>query len=316
MNHHVTSVAILLAMPGALAACTTSSESGAVAVPVTVDLRLRETPEAAYQSVSEVFVPPSHVIGDGLFPYEGIGWENGYVGYRLYLDGRLVTDIFGKQRPDHALAGIARFGSYHALASWGMDVLKVGPSLGIGGLGVMREGKPAQFGAIPRLFARIENIGGDEGTFVIEAGGIEADAGSSGQFSMRYTMGKLSPLTRVAVTADPALPLASGIVMHDGASFLQSAPGSKGPWHYIATFGPQSENKDNLGMALFYRVDQASYGGLANTTHFVTFAAPQFEYAFLAAWERDESGVRNITDFETLLEREIKRLQAGMQEDS
>ncbi len=273
-----------------------------------VDLRIRSSTSAPYRAVSSIDVPADHTIGDGLFPYEGIGWENGLVGYRLYLDGRLVSDIFGKQTPAPALSGISQHGSYHALAPWGMDVLKVGPSLGIGGLGVMRAGQPTQFGTVPSLSAKVDKSGGDQGAFTITANGIDAEPGVFGGVTAHYTIARGSPITQVHVNAAGNLPLVSGIVMHDGAEFWQSNA-TTGNWQYIASWGQQSENKDGLGLALFYRTDQASYGGLSNSTHFVTFRTSGFEYAFLAAWERDPLKVDSRAAFDELLMKELVMLQ-------
>lgn len=288
------------------------SSSAAASAPVVVDLRLRDSAEEPYRAVNQVTVPASHEIGDGMFPYEGIGWENGQVGYRLYLDGRLVADIFGKQQPAPVLAQIGQLGSYHELAAWGMDVLKVGPSLGLGGIGIMRGGQPAQFGIVPQLSASIQESGGDMGRFTITAGGIKSPANGTGGFVANYSLAADSPMTHVSVQAEGGLPLASGVVMHDGAEFWQSGAAAGTNWRYIATYGDtQSENKDGLGMALFYRADQARYGGLANQTHYVAFGGPQFEYGFLAAWERDSSGVTDRASFDALLQAELSRIEGS-----
>lgn len=303
----------LFILASGLAACSPASQeadtSADEAAPVMVDLRIREQLDDAYTSVTEFIVPASHEIGDGMMPYEGIGWENGLVGYRLYLDGRLVSDIFGKQVSEPVLSQIGELGSYHELAPWGMDVLKVGPSLGIGGIGVIRGEQPEQFGSVPELSAAITESGAAQGTFTITAGGIEAPSGETGGFVADYSLASDSPLTRVAVKASSELPLASGIVMHEGAELLQSDQ-ADGAWQYIATWGDsQSENKDGLGMALFYRADQANYGGLANSTHFVAFSEPEFEYAFLAAWERDATGATSLESFRDLLDKELAALR-------
>ena len=304
--------ALAIGIAAALTGCATSGARESLSAedaPVLVDLRVRDNPTSPYRAVDSFTVPDSHIIGDGMMPYEGIGWENGLVGYRLYLDGRLVSDIFGKQRPDPALGKIEEYGSYHVLAPWGMDVLKVGPSLGLGGLGVMRAGQPTQFGTVPELTATIGKSGGTEGAFVIDAAGIDLGAGVTGSYSAAYEIGSASPLTRVHVKASTGFPLASGIVMHDGAEFLQSGETS-GAWRYIATWGAnQSENKDGLGMALFYRADQGSYGGLANATHFVAFKGARFDYAFLAAWERDPSRISSRAAFEAMLKDELQTLE-------
>ncbi|TRD12102.1 DUF4861 domain-containing protein [Erythrobacter insulae] len=308
-------IAATLIFAANIAACNAGSggteEAGINAAPVMVDLRVRDNADAPYVSVNEFTVPASHEIGDGMMPYEGIGWENGLVGYRLYLDGRLVSDIFGKQAPGPALGTIAEYGSYHTLAPWGMDVLKVGPSLGLGGIGIMRGDQPEQFGAVPELSASITQSGETDGAFTISAGGIAGPSGGTGGFVADYSIGSDSPLTRVKVTATGALPLATGVVMHDGAQFLQSG-GADGAWRYVATWGDtQSENKDALGMALFYRTDEATYGGLANSTHYIAFGQPEFEYAFLAAWELDPSGVKSREAFEALLTKELAALEGA-----
>jgi len=88
-----------------LAACNQAddasegNEASVAAGAVAVDLRVRDDAESAYAAVDAFTIPDTHEIGDGMMPYEGIGWENELVGYRLYLDGRLVSDIFGKQAP-------------------------------------------------------------------------------------------------------------------------------------------------------------------------------------------------------------------------
>lgn len=307
-------LAAIVASTG-LAACslqdvpqTVAAYSQASLAPVAVDLRVRSSDSEPYGAVDRITVPASHEIGDGMFPYEGIGWENGFAGYRIYLDGRLVADIFGKQLPEPALDKIGTLGSYHEIAPWGMDVLKVGPSLGIGGIGIVRGGQPQQFGSVPSLSATIDEAGPAEARFTINAGGVAGEGGKTGDVVARYAMNQTSPMTRVRVSSTGGLPLASGIVMHEGAEFWRSTAGP-GEWRYIATWGDmQSENKDGLGMALFYRNDQASYGGLANQTHYVTFGQPQFDYGFLAAWELDASGVRDRAGFAALLERERARL--------
>lgn len=307
---------VLLASLTVLSGCTLPANDTAVvrtagipASPVLVDLRVRGEAGVPFQSVQQFTLPADHVIGDHTFPYEGIGWENGTVGYRLYLDGRLVSDIFGKQVSAPALGTIGSIGSYHELAPWGMDVLKVGPSLGLGGIGIMRGGQPEQIGTIPDLSARIDESGADVGRFTVTARGIDAGAGQTGGLTARYAIHDDSPMTHVEVESAGGLPLATGLVIHDGVEFWQSSATGAGQWRYIATFGPQSENKDGLGMALFYRVDQGQYGGLANQTHYVAFTGTDFDYGFLAAWERDPLGITTKAGFDALLQAELAKLE-------
>jgi hypothetical protein len=64
-------------------------------------------------------------------------------GYRFYRDWRNASDIFGKKMPEMVLQNVGQdgFDSYHEMADWGMDILKVGESPGMGSLAVWRDGK-------------------------------------------------------------------------------------------------------------------------------------------------------------------------------
>ncbi|MEZ5070894.1 MAG: DUF4861 family protein [Bacteroidales bacterium] len=70
------------------------------------------------------------------FLMEGPAWENDRVGFRNYLDQRNGMDIYGKRTRRMVLDSVGLPGgpSYHEAAEWGMDILKVGTSLGAGGL--------------------------------------------------------------------------------------------------------------------------------------------------------------------------------------
>lgn len=72
-----------------------------------------------------------------LLQMEGPAWENDVVGFRNYYDARNGMDIFGKRTPEMVLnkAGIEGQ-NYHELDSWGMDILKVGNSLGAGAIAI------------------------------------------------------------------------------------------------------------------------------------------------------------------------------------
>ncbi|WP_291860753.1 DUF4861 family protein [Marinilabilia sp.] len=83
----------------------------------------------------------------GVFQMEGPAWENELVGFRNYYDARNGIDIFGKATTGMVLdsAGI-RGQNYHELDDWGMDILKVGNSLGAGALGIRVNGEVVRVG--------------------------------------------------------------------------------------------------------------------------------------------------------------------------
>lgn len=78
-------------------------------------------------------------VTEASFQMEGVGWENDKVGFRNYLDQRNGMDIFGKLTDKMVLdkVGLPEETSYHEPNTWGMDVLKVGTSLGAGGIAYM-----------------------------------------------------------------------------------------------------------------------------------------------------------------------------------
>jgi hypothetical protein len=71
------------------------------------------------------------------FQIEGPGWENDRIAFRNYFDARNGIDIFGKVTPKMVIDSIGIVGDYHTLLWWGMDILKVGNSLGAGALAVL-----------------------------------------------------------------------------------------------------------------------------------------------------------------------------------
>lgn len=88
----------------------------------------------------------------GRFQMDGPAWENDKVGFRHYIDGRNARDLYGKTSSKMALdtVGITPegdlFDNYHVMEYWGRDILSVGNSLGIGGIGMINEGKPVRLG--------------------------------------------------------------------------------------------------------------------------------------------------------------------------
>ncbi|HTP79156.1 MAG TPA: DUF4861 family protein [Bacteroidota bacterium] len=79
---------------------------------------------------------PGTLRGAGLYPFDGVGWESELIAYRLYLDERNAIDLQGKRFPALHWKFIATSGvDYQLDAFWGMDILHIGPALGVGGFG-------------------------------------------------------------------------------------------------------------------------------------------------------------------------------------
>ncbi len=68
---------------------------------------------------------------------EGPVWENENIAFRNYFDDRNGIDIFGKRVHEMVMDKVKPDDNYHQLSDWGMDILKVGNSLGAGAIGLV-----------------------------------------------------------------------------------------------------------------------------------------------------------------------------------
>jgi unsaturated rhamnogalacturonyl hydrolase len=269
-----------------------------------------------FRNVETLTPPPEHTDHSFFIRYEGPGWESDKVGYRFYLDWRNGFDIFGKLTPELVLQEVGQdgFDSYHEMADWGMDILKVGSALGIGGFGYWdRQGKA------------IERVSEVEGwtAAVSGQGPVWAQvrteyrdwkvAGKTVDLVSRLRIGAGSRITWV----DLELPadfgaMATGLVKHPRGERLESP--SDVPmvmWTYLATWGPQTLNGDDLlGMAILVRKNQLDAFREDAHNHVAVFKNNRrhLHYGFLAAWEREPDGIRSREEFVTYLERTVERL--------
>jgi len=267
--------------------------------------------DKTYEQRTHYEVPANHRIGDGSIAFEGLGWESDLMAYRLYLDERMAIDIFGKKTPANVLQTVGIGGdTYHKMAPWGMDVLKVGETVGIGGIGRLRDGKAVQLGkstlnvtlAEPQAqvaTAEIRNAGLDDGrTNLVTTLSIHSG----------------SALTHVRARAETSVPepFVTGLIRHPGVEVIQGEADATG-WAFVATWGRQSLAKDDMGMAVFYRVADVE-GAPADDGNslYVTFRDPtRIDYAFGVAWAQDQQGITTSTEFRSWLSK--RRLELAAQ---
>ncbi len=245
-------------------------------------------------------VPTEHTGHDGLIAFEGVGWETDKAAYRLYLDARNATDIYGKKLPDPILPNIGQgVGDYHSMNDWGQDILQVDQSLGIGGIGEVREGKATQIGP-GKVIGHVRNLGAVCTEAMVDDLGID---GGAGNLSTHYGICAGSALTMVDAQGDGmAGPVAAGIVHHKDMTVFTSGERS-GDWGYIASWGQQSLAGDNLGLVLFFPEDGvATRFNDDGQTLYVTFRhSSDVHYAFAETWVQDASGVRDLDGFKAYI---------------
>ena len=254
-----------------------------------------------YYPVQQMTLPPEHKIGDKLFKYEGFGWESDRIAYRFYFDQRGLIDIFGKRVPDLVLGQVGLDkGDYHSLSDWGMDVLKVGPSLGLGGVAAWRDGK-VQHPAPATQQVNLMSGPLASSAHLTQAGWKLGEDNLT--LTRNFTIQAHSYLTHAQVTSSkPLQELAIGIVQHDVSKLEYLKADSE--WNYLATFGQQSLGNDGLGMMLFFRHKDLQHTTRDEFNELVILKMNKNQdYYFGARWEGEAPPPLTPSAFAAFLEQ-------------
>lgn len=261
-----------------------------------------------YTNVNKLTLPEQHTDHSNYIRYEGPGWENKQVAYRLYSDWRNAIDIFGKKVDSIVLpyVGQPNTSSYHEPSKWGQDILKAGNSLGLGGFGRLVNDTVVHFKNTAKTDIDVQNTNTSSSVnlmyknWITGADTINLKASLTIYPTDRYTK----------VTLTPSYPIANictGIVLFEQIPLLKKQ-GAK--WGYIATYGTQTLAKetDQLGMALFYKLEEATLQKGTND-HLVVFKPlDNITYYFLAAWDQEKNGIQNKDGFMANLNKTLQIL--------
>ncbi|MBA6222649.1 glycoside hydrolase family 88 protein [Colwellia sp. MB02u-18] len=269
-----------------------------------------------FENVTELTPPPQYTDHSNWIRYEGPGIESDKVGYRIYLDWRNGFDIFGKKTNAPILQNIGQDGyeSYHHLENWGMDILKVGSSLGAGGFGLWQQKKLELVTDVEKWQAKITSNGNLYSSVQINYQGWQNSLHKQ-DLTANISMYGGSRLAKInlALTKDVNT-IAAGVVKHNGTEFIQGSTNiTNKAYTYIASWGKQSLDGSMLGMAVFFKK-----GDLAQITqddkNYLAILKPvgqknqqQVNYYFSAAWQ-PESGISTKDDFIHYLKQEAEKL--------
>jgi hypothetical protein len=267
----------------------------------------------AFQNVRFLRVPPQHTDHSLFIRYEGPGWESDKVGYRFYLDWRNAADIFGKKTPEMVLQNVGQdgFDSYHAMLDWGMDILKVGESLGIGSLAMWHEEKASRVSQTDSVTCAIVANGPVQSQIQTKYFGWKIGTGSYNVTSnLSITAGSRLTKHAVEISGNPEN-LCTGIVKLENTELLLSPEASAG-WRYLATYGKQSLAQDNLGMAVLYRKNDLIKAAEDQYSHIVVLKPEngRLTYYFLGAWEQEPGGIKTAEEFAAYLNQTAVELNS------
>lgn len=276
----------------------------------------REYIGGSFKNVDELRVPDEHTDHSWYIRYEGPGWESDLVGYRFYLDWRNATDVFGKTTSDMVLQDVGQdgFDSYHEQSDWGMDVLKVGKSLGIGSPAYFSEGNAIRIDSTDSIYSKVLVNGSIYSSVKTDYYGWEV-ADTKLDINSYYSIHAGSRLTyhHIDYTGE-AENLATGIGKSDSAKLFTSK-GSASAFGYMATYGNQSLNNDKLGLAVLFpaahlkELTEDKYSDVV----VLNPADNAIDYFFLAAWELEKEGITTQEDFLKYVEQTAKELANPLQ---
>lgn len=272
-----------------------------------------------FQNVDSLRVPEEVTDHSYYIRFEGPGWESDKVGYRFYLDWRNGTDVFGKTTRDMVLQQVGQDGydSYHELQDWGMDVLKVAKSLGVGTLAHFHNGAANRMAETDSMISVITENGPVYSSIRTNYYGWKT-ANMSLNINSNINIHAGTRLThhQIGVSGGKPQNLSTGLIK-DKRAKLHQQQGSANEWGYIATYGKQSLNGegDNLGIAVLFR-PQDFLGFAADEHSHVVKLKPtgsKLEYYYLAAWELEPEGIKNEAQFLQYLNRTARELANPVQ---
>ncbi|UCE17221.1 MAG: DUF4861 domain-containing protein [Gemmatimonadota bacterium] len=265
-----------------------------------------------FRNVQFVRVPPEHTDHSTYFRYEGPGWESDRVGYRFYLDWRNAIDIFGKKTSDMVLhtVGLDGFDSYHEMADWGMDIFKVGESLGIGSVGMWQDGKVHMVSETDSITCQIIANGPVHSQIETEYYGWNVGSDRY-DLNSNLSISAGSRLTKhiIQISENPKN-VCTGLAKHTQCDVLYSENKDDEGWGYFGLYGLQSLANDKLGTAILFRKEDFLDLREDSLSH-VLLLRPRngcVTYYFLAAWAQEPDGIRTKEEFHRYLKETVMQL--------
>ena len=256
-----------------------------------------------FENTTYLDLPKEHTDHSFDIRYEGPGLENNQIAYRLYLDWRNATDIYGKKVDSLVLPYVGQdgFDSYHQDAPWGQDILKTGKSLGIGSYGRYEKATKAvhSFKDVNSTITKISNQVNNSSVSIDYKGWKTLNDDVTLQ--SKLTIFPYDRFVKVDLTLDKLLDaLCTGIVYFKEIP-LEKKLSPIGNWGYIATYGKQTltGRNDSLGMAILYKVEEIEELTENSDNHLIVFkpGLKKVTYYFLGAWSDEPKGIKTKDEF-------------------
>ncbi len=271
---------------------------------------------------AEVKVAPRAHALMSLKGFDGPGWESDVIAYRIYWNADNAMDIFGKTRPILSLDGWATPGVPHAIENeYGLDVLKVGRALGVGGFGGWIDGRIQKVSNVMkthhirtdgplRAVVDLEYVYWQPGPFA-DLSRQAITSNKAPHYDLQVQMSifagqkwgeadiRIQPLT-----GSPMPEIATGVPKHEETTLIQDkASGILGRWGLQALGDKEVPKSGNLGL-----------GVVVDPTSIVAFGEDDFNtyvrlkpengrvrYRYHGSWFKEPGAARSTKDYEEML---------------
>ena len=235
---------------------------------------------------------------------EGPGWESDLIAFRLYWDPRSPIDVFCKGQAILSLEQFAKAShDYHRNSQWGQDVLKVGTALGIGGFGVMENGKIAKASYARRSHRVVAN-----GPLRAAMDLVYDDWETSGRkLALTARVGAFAgqrwgyaDLALKALDGKPLPEMVTGVVKHPDTELISDrAAGVLGRWGRQALGDGEKPRDADLGLGVAVPPERlAAFGEDAvNSFAVITPGNGTASYRYMASWGKEPDPPKSPPEF-------------------
>lgn len=202
---------------------------------------------------------------------------------------------------------VAKDDSYHSMQDWGMDIFKVGSSLGIGSIGMWADDKVNMVSKTDSVVCSIPYTGPIEAKVNTKYyGWLVGD--NKYDLNSNFSISAGSRLTKCELEiSKDAENIVTGLAKYEGTELMKS--NFKTGWNYLAIYGNQTlvNDNDKLGIVLFYKAEDLLELS-ENALSYIVKLKPtngDVTYYFAAAWEQEENGIKNISEFKKYLDETL-----------
>lgn len=259
-----------------------------------------------YVAQSRIVVPANLATQSKWIMFEGPVLENDLIAYRYYADSRHRFDIYGKTVTDLVMDTVSW--QYHDIMNWGSDVLKVGNSLGLGSPAIWYQDSLYTLSECAEKTIEVIENGEERSLIRTTFTGLKIGEKAL-DLVQDWSLGAGEPWSEIHLylksgTLPEGMSFATGFVKH----LPELTVGSTDEFAYLMNWGEQSFHHENMGMAVLAEKAYQPVSIDDELSHVFIFekAPKEVRYRFLAAWERDNNGVKDAQGFRHLVEQSGK----------